>query len=235
MKHGYLFAIVVTLVSAFDVDPLRFKIKAVDTKEHSLVFEKKNANLSVGESGIILSNIGQGIISNSITISKIIDSNQVQAHYDSFNALEQRYLPTPVIAPKVGDEVIVRSFYSRGFIVAPNQVLYDRIKTLFPKITFISSDLMIADVGDKGIVDPSKKGFQEICNIYSVGILIIYASNGINVLDCQSFKILKTQELQNPNPEVKQYPFFARVQAKSFWDFARGKKEYFYEYDKLLQ
>lgn len=229
--------IVIFLISflmgwAFDTNVVKLSIVDVDKKKQTLVL--KPASVRVGETGIVFHQIGPGVISNLVTITEVTPK-ALHASYKRFDLLEQRYLPTPVVEPKVGDEVIMRSFYTRGFIVAPNQAVYEEIKTLFPKIEFVSSDLMIADVGDKGIVDPSKKGFREICKIYSVGILMIYASNGLNILDCQSFQVLETQEVNNPNPEEKYYPFFARVPAKSFWDFLKRKKDYYDEYDKLLK
>lgn len=221
-------------VMAFDVGTIKLSIMSVDKKKQTLTLKPTKKDVLVGETGIIFHKIGPGLISNLITITEV-QSDVIKADYKRFELLDQKYLPTPIVEPRVGDEVIMRSFYSRGFIVAPNHKLYEQIKTLFPQIYFVSSDLMIADVGDKGIVDPSKKGFQEMCKIYSVGILMIYASNGLNVLDCQSFKVLQTQELPNPDPQEKMYPFFARVEAKSFWDWIKKKREYFSEYDKLLQ
>ena len=236
MKKIYLIGMMFVAVAlgAFETATIRLSIQEVDKKKQTLLLKPTQEKIQVGESGIILSKIGRGIISNLVTITEV-DSTSIKATYKQFKLLEQKYLPTPIIEPRVDDEVIMRSFYSRAFIVAPNQELYEKIKTLFPTITFVSSDLMIADVGDKGIVDPSKEGFQEMCRIYSVGILMIYASNGLNILDCQSFQVIEKQELQNPNPKTIQYPFFARVQAKSFWDFIKRKREYFQEYDKLLQ
>lgn len=235
MKRIYLFVLFATIIlGAFDTSTVKLVIKEVDKKKQTLLLNPVKEKIEVGESGIVLSKIGRGIISSLITITEV-DSTSIKASYERFRLLEQKYLPTPVIEPRVGDEVILRSFYSRAFIVAPNQELYEKIKTLFPKVTFVSSDLMIADVGDRGIVDPSKEGFQEMCKIYSVGILMIYASNGLNILDCQNFKVLQKQDLQNPNPKDARYPFFARVEAQSFWSFLKPKKEYFKVYDKLLE
>ncbi|WP_104692916.1 plasminogen-binding N-terminal domain-containing protein [Helicobacter pametensis] len=232
MKRLLCILLLPFFIFAFDVSTLKLTITNVDKKKQTLIL-KPNDGVLVGETGIIVHKIGPGLISNLITITDV-SSDAIHATYERFKLLEQKYLPTPIMEPRVGDEVIMRSFYSRGFIVAPNQKLYEEIKARFPKIHFVSSDLMIADVGDKGIVDPSKKGFGEICRIYSAGVLMIYASNGLNILDCQSFKVLETQEMENPDPSSKQYPFFARVEAKSFWDFLRRKKEYFSEYNKLL-
>lgn len=219
---------------ALETKPIALKIKSIDQKAQTLVLESSKGNVNVGETGVVIHRVGNGIISNFVIITEV-DEDKIVGKYETFKLLEQKYLPTPIIKPRVDDEVIMRSFYSRAFIVAPNQQTYEKIKTLFPKIEFPSSDLMIADVGGKGIVEPSKKAFQEMCKIYSVGLLMIYASNGLNILDCQSFEVLETRTLDNSNPQEIQYPFFARVEAKSFWDFLKRKKDYYLEYDKLLQ
>lgn len=235
MKILLKFFIFFSLAFGIDIKPIKLTITSVDTNKKTLTLKPEdNAEINVGESGIILHKIGAGIISNSVVITQV-DGEKVSASYEPFTLLEQKYLPTPVVKPKEGDEVILRSFYARGFIAAPNQQVYESIKAMFPQVYFASSDLMIADVGGKGILDPSKKAFKEMCKIYSVGLLAIYASNGVNLLDCQSFQILERQSLQNPQPQEIMYPFFARVEAKSFWDFLKRKKNYFEEYDKLLK
>lgn len=221
------------LIFAFDIGVLKLTIQEVNEDEKTLILSPSDKEVLVGETGIIVHKISSGIISNSVTITEV-QSDKILAKYEKFTLLEQKYLPTPVIKPKKGDEVVLRSFYSRGFVVAPNQKVYDAIKALYPKIHFVSSDLLIADVGGKGIIDPSKNGFKELCKIYSVGLIAIYASNGVNLLDCQSFEVLERSTLENPEPKEMMYPLFARVEAKSFWDFLRPKKDYFKEYDKLL-
>lgn len=219
---------------AFETKPQELTISGVDSKKQTLVLKANETKFNVGETGIVIHNIGSGIISNLITITQIKEG-EIYASYQHFKLLDQKYLPTPIIAPKIGDKVIMRSLYSRAFIVAPNQKLYETIKLKFPNITFVSSDLMVADINNKGIIDPSKEGFSTLCSLYNVGILMIYASNGLNILDCQSFKILQTQKLENPDQEKQNYPFFARVTPKSFWDSFRSQRNYFVEYDKLLQ
>lgn len=233
-KILFLFLAGISCLLAFETKPQELTISQVDPKKQTLILETNQTNFKVGETGIVIHDIGSGIISNLITITQISDG-KIYASYQQFKLLEQKYLPTPIIAPKVGDKVMMRSFYSRAFIVAPNQKLYETIKLKFPHIAFVSSDLMVADINNKGIIDPSKEGFSTLCSLYSVGILMIYASNGLNILDCQSFKVLQTQALENPDKEKENYPFFARITPKSFWDSFRSKRDYFVEYDKLLQ
>lgn len=229
------FLIFFAFVFAIEIKPIKLTITSVDANKKTLSLKNEGkSEVSVGESGIIVHKIGAGIISNSVVITQV-DGDQIRATYEPFTLLEQKYLPTPIVKPKEGDEVILRSFYARGFIAAPNQKVYESIKAMFPKVYFVSSDLMIADVGGKGILDPSKKAFQEMCKIYSVGLIAIYASNGVNLLDCQSFQILERQSLENPSPQEMMYPFFARVEAKSFWDWIKRKRNYFEEYDKLIK
>lgn len=235
MKFLFNLFVLFSFIFAIEIKPIKLTITSVDANKKTLNLKNDGkGEVSVGESGVIVHKIGAGIISNSVVITQV-DGDKISATYEPFTLLEQKYLPTPVVKPKEGDEVILRSFYARGFIVAPNQKVYENIKAKFPNIYFASSDLMIADIGGKGILDPSKKAFQEMCKIYSVGLLAIYASNGVNLLDCQSFQILERQSLDNPDPKEVMYPFFARVEAKSFWDWIKRKRNYFEEYDKLIK
>lgn len=235
MRLLYIFLLLLELIWGIDTKPIKLSITDVDANKKTLTLKtNKDTEINVGETGIIIHKIGTGIISNSVVITQV-ESDKITASYEPFTLLEQKHLPTPVVKPKEGDEVVLRSFYSRGFIAAPNQKVYENIKTMFPNIYFASSDLMIADIGGMGILDPSKQAFKEMCKIYSVGILAIYASNGVNLLDCQSFQILERRSLENPEPQEVMYPFFARVEAKSFWDFFKKKRDYFEEYDKLLK
>ncbi len=91
-----------------------------------------------------------------------------------------------------------------------------------------------------GINDPKPKHLNEFCNVYSIGLLYILASNGVNVLDCQSFSILEVLPFDKPYIQNTQAPFFSRIvniDTGSLANKLRSKKsrQYFPYYDNLLR
>lgn len=242
MRGIMLFLLCVSVLYGIDIKPKRESI--IEAKPKSVSFAANG--LKVGQSGIILTHKnGYNVIIASTTITRIKD-NIAYAEYEPFESIAQKYLPTPTFEPTQGDEVLIGGFYNKAIAIAPNQNNYNQILSYnesaptHERIQFIHIDMFAAFLAKDGINDPKHKHFKEFCNIYSVGLVYIFASNGINILDCQSFALLEEVALPQMQIESTSAPFFSRIDKIDTGSLAsklRSKKSqnYFSYYDNLLE
>ena len=226
------------MLYALETDPMSAQITKVDTKNNTIYFDS-TAHFQVGQSGFILAHKQDYnvIIANAQIQS--ISENVAIAKYAPFESITQRYLPTPRAEPLEGDEAVFGSFYDKSIAIAPDQENYNQILSLKSKVYFMHIDLFGAFLAKDGINDPKPKHFKTFCNRYNIGLIHILASNGLNVLDCQSFEILDVITYQKPTLESTQAPFFSRIvdiNTGSLASKMRSKKsrQYFSYYDDLL-
>ncbi|HIV49189.1 plasminogen-binding N-terminal domain-containing protein [uncultured Helicobacter sp.] len=224
---------------AFGIDTKVVRTNIDSVQKDTIVFDAKN--LLVGESGVVLTkNQTHAIIIASATIESI-ENGRANARFDSFDTIEQHYLPTPINKPQVGDEVLFRSFYNRAFVIAPNQESYQFVIRNNPKIHFMHIDLFAAYLQQESLNDPKPKHFREFCPKYSIGLVFIVDSAHTKVFDCQSFALLETQS--PPPSEILHSstlaPFFSRISHPDKPLGSRFKsndsKDYFSYYDALVQ
>lgn len=212
-------------------------VPIIEVSQKILSFSAKG--LKVGQSGIILSNKDnyRVIIANARILR--IKDGIAYASFRAFDSITQKYLPTPIAQPKEGDIASFGRFYNKAIAIAPNQEFYNKILSTQTKTHFMHIDLFGAFLAKSGINDPKPKHFKTFCNLYSIGLVYIMASNGINVLDCQSFALLEEIPLEIPPLSQTQAPFFSRIaniDTGSLSSKLRSKKsrQYFSYYDGLL-
>lgn len=219
-------------------DRFEAEILSIDTKENTIAFNAKD--LKVGESGIIVTKLTDyaGIIAQ-VEVIKCCQDNKAIAQIKPFEALKQIYLPNPNIKPKVGDSVIFRSFNNKAFLVSPDINFYEKIKEEYKDFNFLSSDLLLGYLFSYGEFDPSKLFFKKACNAYSAGLLFVVNKDALDILDCQSFKILDSKKLDTSGVEEPHIPFYSRVdeiKSGTLFSFLQSKKAkyYFAYYTNLL-
>ncbi|WP_300743451.1 plasminogen-binding N-terminal domain-containing protein [uncultured Helicobacter sp.] len=223
------------LAYGIDTSPASTHITEVSSKE--VIFPAKN--LKVGQSGVILTRKDSyNVIIADVQITRI-KNNVASADYTAFDSIKQKYLPTPIAKPRQGDVVLFNGFYNKAIAIAPDQESYNKILSTPSQTQFAHIDLFSAFLAKDGINDPKQKHFQAFCKAYSIGLVYIFASNGINVLDCQSFAILEEIPMQKPQLTQTQAPFFSRIaniDTGSLASKLRSKKsrQFFSYYDGLL-
>lgn len=223
-------------VFGLDTKVVRASVDSV--QKDSIVFDA--GDLQVGESGVVLTKNQTHTIIIAKAIIESIQDGRANARVESFDTIEQHYLPTPINAPQVGDEVLFRSFYNRAFVIAPNQESYQFVIRNNPQIHFMHIDLFAAYLQQESLNDPKPQHFRDFCPKYSIGLVFVIDSQHTNVFDCQSFVLLETQS--PPPSEIlhssTSTPFFSRISSgkplgsrfKSY-----DSKEYFSYYDNLTQ
>lgn len=233
----WIIYIALMLSCAFGIDTKVIKTIIDSVQKDIAVFDAYD--LQVGESGVILTkNTSHFIIIAKATIESI-QEGRASAKIEPFDTIDQRYLPTPINQPQVGDEVLFRSFYNRAFVIAPNQESYQFVIRNNPNITFMHIDLFAAYLQQKSLNDPKPKHFKDFCPKYSIGLVFIVDSQHTNVFDCQSFALLET--LPPPPNEILHTttitPFFSRISnpdkplGSKFKSY--DSKNYFLYYDTL--
>lgn len=235
----WILGIIVTWSCAFGVDTKVVRVSVDSVQKDTIVFDA--GDLQVGESGVIVTKNQSHAIIIAQAVIESIDEGRASAKIEAFDTIEQRYLPTPINKPQVGDEVLFRSFYNRAIAIAPNQESYQFVIRNNPTIQFMYIDLFAAYLQQQSLNDPKPKHFKEFCPKYSVGLVFIVDSNHTRVLDCQSFTLLETQ---SPPPDEVLHasvitPFFSRISHPGKPLGSRFKsydsKDYFSYYDALTQ
>ena len=171
-----------------------------------------------------------GIIAQAEVIECCEDGKAV-ASIKSFDTLRQVYLPNPTNDPKEGDIVVFRGVNHKAFLVTPNLELYDKIKEDYKEVNFVSSDLLLGYLFSYGGYDPTRLFFREACSAYGVGLVYIINENALDVLDCQSFKILDSKEMDTSEVEDISVPFYSRIEevnTGTLFSFLQSKKAKFY-------
>ena len=211
-------------------DRFESKILSFDKGNQTITFEAKD--LLVGESGWVVSSFSDysGIIAQAEVIECCEDGKAI-ANIKEFDTLRQVYLPNPTNDPKEGDIVVFRGVNHKAFLVAPNLELYDKIKEDYKEVNFVSSDLLLGYLFSYGGYDPTRLFFREACSAYGVGLVYIINENALDVLDCQSFKILDSKEMDTGEVEDISVPFYSRIEevnTGTLFSFLQSKKAKFY-------
>ncbi|PAF53538.1 hypothetical protein BKH42_05690 [Helicobacter sp. 13S00482-2] len=220
-------------------ETVSINIQDVDTKNKTLTFPAYD--LLIGETGFIITKLTDyRVISAKLEIESIKDG-VAKAKFSDFDAMKQKYLPTPRVEPKKGDMVFFRELNNRAFLIAPDLNTYEKIKsTLKKEVSVMSSDLLMAYLNDYGGFDPNPKFLKKACNLYSVGLLYIVGTNSLNVLDCQSLARLQTNYFDTSGVTQSIAPFFSRFQeiktgSLSSLFYSKKSKNYFEFYDNLIK
>lgn len=230
----------VVMVYAVETLPVSAEIIRIDSQ--NLIF--KAGSFKVGQTGIVLTEKRDDkgthnvIIANAVIES--IKGNEAKARYFQFETITQKYLPTPQIAPSKGDKVVFGSFYNKSIVIAPDQESYNKILSSQPQMSFAHIDLFEAFLAKDGINDPKPKELKKFCNVYSIGLVYILASNGVNIIDCQSFQILEVLPFDIDSVHESKGPFFSRmpdIDTGSLMSKLRPNKSrhYFSYYDDLIR
>lgn len=224
MKKVLIFLFVVLNIYASE-----FEINAIDKKSGAIECE----NLRVGESGLVIRELGdfRTIIANA-TITKVEES-KCSVEFSEFVGLVQEALPRVKEKPAIGDKIIFKTINKRALAIAPNLKSYEEI-TNKSDISFIHPDIFATYLESESNPSPTKESFAKFCNAYSIG-LIYFAIDREYIVDCFSFKVLETNELEiKKEDEIK--PFYSRAGElkASIFSFKDEIKDYMSYYKKLL-
>ncbi len=108
----------------------------------------------------------------------------------------------PLVYPKKGDKVIFGKNYSRIMIIAPNQIVYLKLKNRFKNFTVIPIDVFAAFLDNL----PVKREFINFAKKMDIG-LYIFALDKLYYVDAESFYVINSEDYNFP--KKFKLPFFS--------------------------
>lgn len=192
------------------------------------------SDLKPGESGVIvrwLDSEHATILANAVVTE--IKNEKAIVRFEPYAAVEQDAFPSAKILPRKNDEAILRRFYDRGLIIAPNQQIYQKIAATYKDVSWTHPDLLASYLIDEGALAPRKKDFRGFCNAYTVGVIYIVNGTKGQAYDCKTFKMLKEDYVSGmAKIEDRMQPFYSRLGniEADWYSFLSGEMGDFYNY-----
>ena len=192
--------------------------------------------LKVGESGIV----SREVNGNEFIIAEaqvdFINDGIASVKISDFTKMNEKYLPKPLGKVAQGDKITFRILYDKALLIAPNQSAYQAIVDRFSDMDFLHSDIFATYLAKEGENMPSVADFGRFCAKFDIGLVFIAGQKSLEILNCQSFKILDSSPLNLSNESVIA-PFFTRISKESIDNIFSVKKfePYFAYFEGLIQ
>ncbi len=193
-------------------------------------------DLKVGESGIVSREVnGNEFIIANAQVDSINDGVAVVKISD-FTQMREKYLPKPHGKVAQDDKITFRILYDKALLIAPNQSAYQAIVDRFSDIDFLHSDIFATYLAKEGENMPSVADFGRFCAKFDIGLVFVAGQKSLEILNCQSFKILDSSPLSLSDSSVIA-PFFTRISKETIDDIFSVKKfePYFAYFEGLIQ
>ena len=225
----------ITLFAQTNFTPQHSKVEAL---QEGMIVISNMTDVPVGASGVVMhvfDETHKTVISSVEVVKK--EGEKLFLKLAPFNYIQQETLPSYHIAPQVGDEVILNFLYNRAIAIVPNADTYDTVTKSYDDFEWIHPDIFAAKLSNAYNPTPSKETFQKMCSEQNIGLLLIYAQEKGNFVDCQSFQTIHTIPL--PAASTTKVPFYNRldpIKGRVFGLFGgKGVKDYDAFYNKLLK
>ena len=192
--------------------------------------------LKVGESGIISREVnGNEFIIAEAQVDSINEGVAV-VKISEFTKMREKYLPKPQGKVAQGDKITFRILYDKALLIAPNQSAYQAIVDRFSDIDFLHSDIFATYLAKEGENMPSIADFARFCAKFDIGLVFVAGQKSLDILNCQSFKILDSSPLSLGDSNAVA-PFFTRISKETIDDIFSVKKfePYFAYFEGLIQ
>ena len=159
-------------------------------------------NLKVGDSGIVSREInGNEFIIAEAQVDSIAEGVAI-VQISDFAQMREKYLPKPKAQVAQGDKITFRILYDKALLIAPNQSMYQVIVDKFNDIDFLHSDIFATYLAKEGENMPSIADFGRFCTKFDIGLVFVVGQKSLDILNCQSFKILDSSTLELSDSSV---------------------------------
>lgn len=226
-RFYFLFLLLITAASAQEIQN-RVTATILEIQGSYLYFPA--LDFKAGESGYVVRELGENrtAIIGRASILSIKDGKAMASSKGVEDLFKQKAFPSLDLSPKEGDKVMFRSFNDRGIIIAPHQRAYQKVQDLYPAIQWIHADLLASNVLREGRYAPLLEDLRKTCDTYSIGLVYLVMGDLLQVRDCQSFTLLKSEKHPDllQEGEVTITPFFSRLGTveRGFWARLFGKR-----------
>ena len=200
-----------TVTMAWAFDPSLYQTTLTNVKGATAQIEDRE--IPVGSSGIVLHAFDKehrAIVATAIVKAK--SDGKATVVFKKFKRLEQHALPEYKIAPKNGDIVILNYLYNRILPVMPDEKHFRRFLKTHAKFETVHPDLFAADLYLGHDPQPTRKDFQQVCRQNDLGLLYFAVKDRGYYVDCNSFKILDSEPLEQAiDTQKSMHPFYHRL------------------------
>lgn len=193
-------------------------------------------DLQVGDSGIISREVNNNeFIIAEAQISDISDG-VATVSVSEFSQMREKYLPKPKAQVAEGDKITFRILYDKALLIAPNQNVYQAISDRFNNIDFLHSDIFATFLAKEGENMPKIADFGTFCKKFDLGLVFIAGRENLDILNCQSFKVLDSKAFSVGDLSANA-PFFTRISNETIKEIFNEKKfePYFAYFDNLIK
>ncbi|WP_456451419.1 plasminogen-binding N-terminal domain-containing protein [Hydrogenimonas sp.] len=154
-----------------------------------------------------------------------------------YRGLRNPNLPNVKTPPQKGDLVILGYLYDRVLPIVPNQKSLEHAHASFPKLHIIHPDIVAAELAKEKSPIPAREIFQNACEKFNLGIVMIMFSDGTDFLDCVSWVKVGHADVAAVDPQEFKQPFFNRFEEipSPFYDWSEHKIENFDRFYKRLE
>ena len=225
----FLIVIKMALLGAF----IESKIDTLDGDKATVSLSQAN----VGMSGFVVHTLDSDrttIVASATVIAFDKNAKRATVALSQYTLFRNNNLPDMKLKPEVGDKVVLAYGYNRGLLIAPNEEIYYRLSKALQGEVFVHPDVFATMLSYHGHPTPLKEDFSDFCNNVTTGLIFFYLEQKLYTVDCQSFKILNTQNAPLEQ-KSKKLPFYSRVEKIDANWFGEGSSEiedyepYYYE------
>ena len=195
------------------------------------------ANLTTGQSGVILKKTSNNtiIIKHATIINS--DNNQSTLTFTNTKILEQSAIPTSSLVPSNGDIFVLNHLYNTSLLLVPNTKAKKIVQKLYPEQNFLNEDFFAAHLKLLNNPVPQKEDIVNFSQNQQIGTLFIVIENDLFILDASTFTVIDTITIKNDDT-TQNVPFLSKITQieRGFWDFGPDKIDnYNRYYSQLLE
>lgn len=206
----FLFLGLCLLPAVLAAKPVSTPLLSVSEEQATVQLEQAQKGLS----GVIVRHFNDehsAIIANATITDYETATKTARLALAPYDGLKQNSLPKGDWSPKEGDEAVMAPDYSRALLIAPDNVVYDRITSAFRSLTWVHPDRYAAYLSISGHPTPTQEDFSGFCTDNAVGLLYVYLEHSLFTLDCKSLSLLQVSNAPVVYDHVN-LPFYTRVE-----------------------
>jgi len=178
-------------------------------------------NIPKGMSAIVVHNYGNGLYAITHTA---ISTGNAHATIRAYKAILHEKIPTIKTTVAVGDQVVFGSFYNNAMVIAPNQIVYNKITKSYKK-NWLHPDAFALEFMKE---EQSKLSFENLhafAQKNQIGLVLIVTKDKMLILDPISEHYLGAVSLNVDTTKVIT-PFYARFEQIDTSVFGFGDRTY---------
>lgn len=204
----------------------------IDKVEQGYVYAHivdNNLNLDELKNGaFIVKDIGK----HSIIVARAnfvsFENNVLKLELYTFSDLKQTALPLPVLAPQIGDKVILNNYIKYTMLIAPSKQDYEMVQNNFKDFIYFDTNVFAANLYSSSLIIPSRNDLRDFCKTWVVGSIMYVAEDSINLYECSSLKKIASFEYKvNKNENINFYSNISKQLSKT--------TDYFSYYNELFK